>query len=297
MEKRRVILTHKLGLTWQEGSKQKEGSWSVKKQSIIVLCRISSALTKGENMHLPKNRGELILKLLPSSYNTIGRPSHRLLHRINSFCMQKGQIELSYLIERARNHYLWGMDTSDQSIFGKEVIDFARVGVEFASLLENCLHGNKRDFVDRAVKILPLLYLHTQLLPAYDYDQETDYAPVFVGETMYDDVRNSVEQLLGEDNSFLTTLHQDMQYSDTPIGASLGECLADVYQQVVDLLGNIREAEEYTSIVAIGRAKFYFIDYWGERLLATLGPLHRLHCSLLGDDTTDEEPYREEPEQ
>ncbi|MDY6121582.1 MAG: DUF5063 domain-containing protein [Porphyromonas sp.] len=176
------------------------------------------------------------------------------------------------------------MNNPNQTVFGNETIEFARVGVEFASLMEKAKQLGKREFVDQSVKLLPLLYLRTHLLPSYEYDSQVDYAPTFVNEDMYDEVRIAVTKLLGEDDGFLTTLHQDMQYSDTPIGASLGECLADVYQQIVDLLGNIREAEEYNTSVAIGRARLYFFDYWGERLLAALGALHALIPSLSVDE-------------
>ena len=70
-----------------------------------------------------------------------------------------------------------------------------------------------------------------------------------------------------------------MQYSDTPVGASIGECLADVYQQVGNLLGVVRQSNDRAIPQAIGRCLTYFGEYWGNRLLAAAGALHELRYS------------------
>ncbi|MDO4673393.1 MAG: DUF5063 domain-containing protein [Porphyromonadaceae bacterium] len=180
------------------------------------------------------------------------------------------------------------MEEKEQSLFTSEVIDFARVGVDFATLMEQNHNASYPDFIDKMTKILPLLYIQTKLLPEYSYDSETDYAPVYVTEESYDNIRSSTEVLLGQNDTFLTTQHEDMQYSDTPIGCSIAECLADIYQQVGDLLGTIREQDEMLLPSAIGRCLFYFHQYWGQRLTAALGALHSLCClQVFGDEEED----------
>lgn len=179
------------------------------------------------------------------------------------------------------------MKEKEQSLFTKEVIDFARVGVDYASIVEHAQEMQYHDFIDRMSKLLPLLYLQTKLLPPFGYDEDTDYAPVFVTEDSYDSVRSSVETLLAGNDTFLTTQHEGMKYSDTPIGASIAECLADVYQQVGDLLGTIREEDELVLPAAVGRCVFYFNEYWGRRLLSALGAIHALCCNPDSDPAYD----------
>lgn len=40
--------------------------------------------------------------------------------------------------------------------------------------MEKAKQLGKREFVDQSVKLLPLLYLCTHLLPSYEYDSQVD---------------------------------------------------------------------------------------------------------------------------
>lgn len=171
-----------------------------------------------------------------------------------------------------------------QDSYNTTLIDFAQVGVELASLLEQASEILRHDFIDQSVKILPLLYIKARLLPKYDYDPTLDYAPEYISEESYDFVGQAVAAKLGEYDSFLTTMLSDMQYSDAPMSASISEYLADVYQQVGNLLGVLREEETSMLPTAIGRCRYYFAEYWGRHLLAALQALHELSVSFIEDE-------------
>ncbi|OWR78109.1 DUF5063 domain-containing protein [Porphyromonas gingivalis] len=170
-------------------------------------------------------------------------------------------------------------ETNAGSVYSPELIEFATVGVEFCALVEQAAALRTTDFIDKASKVLPLLYLKTALLPPYEYSEEVDFVEEYITEESYEQVRSAVESLLGSYDSFLDARHSDMQYSDTPVGASIGECLADVYQQVGNLLGVVRQSNDRAIPQAIGRCLTYFGEYWGNRLLAAAGALHELRYS------------------
>lgn len=190
------------------------------------------------------------------------------------------------------------MESNEQvitSLYTKEVLEFAAVGVKFASLLEQASSLGERAFIQEVILILPQLYLSTLRLPDYLYSPEEDYIEEFVTEETYEGVRLRMAELLGEKDSFLSCQAEEMQYSDTPLAAFVSEYLADVYQQTVNLLGILRDENEGALPAAIGRCLFHFHSYYGLHLLEALTALHRLHTQLLSS-SDDEEDYRDDEE-
>ena len=103
-------------------------------------------------------------------------------------------------------------------------------------------------------------------------------------------MRSRVSSLLGEDDAYLSAQSEEMTYSDTPIAAFISEGLSDVYQQVGNLLGILRDENEEALPAAVGRCRHYFHEYWGQALLESLTALHRIYTSQLQtqDDDKDE---------
>lgn len=168
------------------------------------------------------------------------------------------------------------MNTNRESVVDTALIDFATVAVEFASMLEHANSYEPADFIDRCCKVLPLLYLKTTVLNSADYDPDEDYIEEYINEASYSRVQVSVENMLAANDSFLSSSNPEMPYSDTPLQTSIAECLADVYQQVGNLLGVLKAENELAIAPATGRCQYYFAEYWGERLLAALTALHNL---------------------
>ena len=190
------------------------------------------------------------------------------------------------------------MESNEQvitSLYTKEVLEFAAVGVKFASLLEQASSLGERAFIQEVILVLPQLSLSTLRLPDYLYSPEEDYIEEFVTEETYEGVRLRMAELLGEKDSFLSCQAEEMQYSDTPLAAFVSEYLADVYQQTVNLLGILRDENEGALPAAIGRCLFHFHSYYGLHLLEALTALHRLHTQLLSS-SDDEEDYRDDEE-
>ncbi len=76
---------------------------------------------------------------------------------------------------------------SDSIIYDKRVIEFIAVAVEFCTILEGEDKLSRAGWIDRMLKILPLLYLKASLLPqtmlllgedTETFVREEDYARV-----------------------------------------------------------------------------------------------------------------------
>lgn len=183
------------------------------------------------------------------------------------------------------------MESKEQvtgTLYTTEVLEFAALGVKTAALLEGCAL-EKRPFIEQALSLLPQLYYATLRLPDYLYNAEEDLVPEFVSEESYERIRLGIASLLDEDDSFLSCQGEEMQYSDTPLAVFVSEYLADVYQQVGNLLGVLRDENERALPAAIGRCILYFREYWGAHLLEALTSLHRTYTQLLRLEEDDED--------
>ena len=169
----------------------------------------------------------------------------------------------------------------DNYIFSKNTIEFVTVGVEFCALMEKVQESEKCEFIDTTVKILPLLYLKAILLP--DSNEENEEYDIniehFVTEEIYEYIRNSIEQILGEQDSYLEVFHADMQYSESPIIAYISEDLTGIYQDIKDFISVYSLGNEECMRVSLSECKNNFMDYWGQKLVNVLRALHSLKYS------------------
>jgi hypothetical protein len=162
-------------------------------------------------------------------------------------------------------------------LYSKNTLEFVTVAVEFCAFLENTRNVTLIPFLDRAVKLLPLLYLKATLLehPEGAGKEEPDDCPeVFIDEETYEVVRTQLAAILGEYDTFLDTFHPDIKYSDTPIASTISENLADVYQDIGNFAAQFRQENEATMTGALAECEENFRLYWGQKLLNALKALH-----------------------
>ena len=99
-------------------------------------------------------------------------------------------------------------------IYSHNTLEFVTVALEYCSFVEHAGEMEALEFVDKATKILPLLYLKASLLPVIEADDY--YEPeLSVTEDMYDSVRSRIAALLADKDTYLETFHADMAYSET----------------------------------------------------------------------------------
>jgi hypothetical protein len=167
-----------------------------------------------------------------------------------------------------------GIMSENKNIYEKNTLEFVAVTLEFCALMETISKHTPYSFVDKAVKILPLLYLKAALLPEVREPDEENDTEHFITENTYEAIRYWIANLLGEHDSFLETFHPDMHYSDMPIASTISECLADVYQDLGDFTALFRQENEEVMLQALYICKENFRIYWGQKLLNALKALH-----------------------
>lgn len=165
------------------------------------------------------------------------------------------------------------MEEKNNPIYEHNTLEFVTVALEFCTFVENAGKTGLLNFLDKAVKILPLLYLKATLLPQAQENEDAELE-LAVTEEMYESVRNRIAGLLGEKDSYLETFHPDMQYSDTPIAAFISENLADIYQDTGNFISLFRQGNEEVMLEAIVLCRKNFREFWGQQSLNALKALH-----------------------
>ena len=169
------------------------------------------------------------------------------------------------------------ISTTDNTIYNPQTIDFVKTALAYCSLMETVEEAEGGSFIDKATKILPMLYLKALMLPELpSEDGDEPGAWLCVTENMYEAVRTKIAATLGEQDAYLETFHPDMPLSDTPVAAFISEDLADVYQDAGTLCSLFREGNSEVMLQAVTLCKSNFELYWGQKLLNALKALHAL---------------------
>jgi hypothetical protein len=165
------------------------------------------------------------------------------------------------------------MSSTNNIIYERNTIEFVTVALEYCSFVEAVKRYSLFEFVDKATKILPLLYLKASLLPDILPDDEMEPAGE-ITEDMYESLRTQIAGSLGVHDSYLETFHPDMPYSDTPVAAFISENLADIYQDTGNFISLYRKQNEELMREAIALCRDNFRRYWGQQLLNAMKALH-----------------------
>jgi hypothetical protein len=179
------------------------------------------------------------------------------------------------------------MTTPRKLIYEKNTLEFVTVALEYCALIESAGKHTIFSFTDKAVKILPLLYLKATLLPVTDEAADDYDAEQCITEQTYEVIRVRLANLMGEDDYFLETFDPDMQYSDTPITTTISENLADVYQDIGNFVALFRQENETVMEQALITCEENFRLFLGQKLLNVLKALHVVRYSEVFDPDGD----------
>ena len=184
------------------------------------------------------------------------------------------------------NFYI--MEHTSQVIFDKNSIEFVTVAAEYCGFIERSRGALRKNFVDTALKILPLLYLKASLIPECEMIGEDDLE-VFVTEDDYEGVRRAIADVLGAQDDYLEVFLPEMAYSDTPIKKCISEDLADIYQDLKDFISVFQLGLNVTMNDSLYVCKEHFAEFWGQRLVNTMRALHdvKYHSSEEEQEETD----------
>lgn len=150
---------------------------------------------------------------------------------------------------------------------------------EYCAAVQSTAETEPTDFVSAMVRLLPRIYITASDLDAADADAE-GYIDSALDEDSYDSVRRNIEMLLGEHDTYLEVFEDDMKYSDTPIGASVAEQLADLFQVFYNFLEAVRDAPDDLVASAVAAVSEDFREYWSQIVCNVMRPLNKIMFSI-----------------
>lgn len=159
---------------------------------------------------------------------------------------------------------------------------------EYCQVIELAASVEPQEFIGKMVRLLPRIYIAVTDLKAEQFS-EPEYAldAIHLDEPYYNQVRDNISALLGEDDTYLETFHDDMKYSDTPIAATVSEGLADIFQVLFDFVEDVKNSELELQLEYFGQLREDFSNYWGQTLCNVMRPLNELS----NKDYSDEDEF------
>lgn len=150
---------------------------------------------------------------------------------------------------------------------------FIALANEYCQVVETAGELGAQQLVDNLLKLLPRLYIS-----ATDLDDSGDegYIAGVLDEEAYNQARTLLERLLGEQDTYLEVVLEDMRYSDLPVAVNISENLADLYQEFFNLVHSVQDLLPEDQNALLGTCREHFTSYWGQTLCNVLRVLHSL---------------------
>lgn len=168
--------------------------------------------------------------------------------------------------------------------------DLSVIGLanEYCQAMELAASTTPNEFIARILRLLPRIYIAVTDItyPAID-EPEYMFDSAHLDEAYYDQVRQNIAALLGSDDAYLETSHEDMQYSDSPLAASIAEGLADIFQVLYNFIEDVKHADTDTQIEQLAQLHEEFTNYWSAILCNVMRPLNLLSHK----DFSEEDEY------
>lgn len=171
-------------------------------------------------------------------------------------------------------------------VYSKNVIELITVANEFCSFLERSDEMESSVFMGRLQKILPLLYLKASLLPEYEFEPEEDLEK-HVTEVNYNIILQKVLFHTGANDDYQEVFISGMQFSESALTASIAENVADIYQDLKDLVMSFRTLDEEVMAQAIWECQTNFTQFWGQKLVNCLRAIHNMIYSEKNQEEED----------
>ncbi|MEA2107062.1 MAG: DUF5063 domain-containing protein [Bacteroidota bacterium] len=186
-------------------------------------------------------------------------------------------------------------ENNDHSkLLNQNVTDFVTLVSEYCIFVENTIRFSKKDFLAKASKMLPMIYLKVSLLPKFDslFDDENEK---FVTEEDWDFIHSAIKNKLTYHDEYRDVFdpltHEQLEQSTS----SISDNLADMYQDLKNFISLYNVGKEEVMNDALWECQMNFEEFWGIRLLSALKAIHTVLYS--GDDLEDDEPEQKNDEE
>lgn len=170
-------------------------------------------------------------------------------------------------------------------VYSKNVIEFITVANEFCSFLERSEEMESTDFMSHLQKLLPLLYLKTSLLPQFEFESDDD-PEKFVTEMDYNLIQQRILKHTATFDDYQEVFVSGMQFSESALTASISENIADIYQDLKDLVMSFRTMNEEVMQQVLFETQNNFSQLWGQKLVNCLRAIHN---EIYSDKSSDDE--------
>lgn len=167
------------------------------------------------------------------------------------------------------------MTTETNYIYSQPVLDFITVSTEFCKHLEQCQGEDFQQFSRVMLGLLPMVYLKMTLIG--DVPEVAGWNEKKLTEEDYDYIRANVATVMAGNDDFLDVFVEDFKYSEHPVLCTVSENLADIYQQLRELVETFRAGFEDAMEVALCETAEEFRLQWGQKLLNALRAIHDAH--------------------
>ena len=164
----------------------------------------------------------------------------------------------------------------ESSSLSPQALSLAGLAVEFGKVLANATEKEPQEFLRECLRYLPRIFISACDLKIYGEDScpvtedfNTGAISDSVTEEQYEMVREGIAKLLGE---------YDV-YSDTPVGVSLSEQLADIFQCVVDFAATMGMCDGDTATDVLSEFKYRFHSYLSETICSAQRAVNTLYQS------------------
>jgi hypothetical protein len=174
-------------------------------------------------------------------------------------------------------------DELNSLVYSKNVIELITVANEFCSFVERSDEMESSDFLSRLQKILPLLYLKASLLPEFESESAEDLEK-YVTEVEYNLIQQKILRHTGAGDDYQEVFLPGMQFSESALTASIAENVADIYQDMKDLVMSFRTLDEEVMELALSESQNNFSQFWGQKLVNCLRAVHNLIYGETNDD-------------
>lgn len=172
-------------------------------------------------------------------------------------------------------------------VYSKNVIELITVANEFCSFLERSEEMESSVFLSHLQKILPLLYLKASLLPRFEFEAEDD-PEKFVTELDYNLIQQKVLHHTGAGDDYQEVFVSGIQFSEEALTSGISENIADIYQDMKDLVMSFRTMNDEVMEQAIWETQNNFAQFWGQKLVNCLRAVHNLiYGEGLADDDSE----------
>ena len=152
--------------------------------------------------------------------------------------------------------------------YSKEVIEFVAVAKEFCDFVETAPQMQRRDFIQRLQKFIPLIYLKGSLLPESD-SGDSGLIEDIVTEDDYNYLYGQLHQLLGEYDEYLEVFDDNMQFSEVPVVHSIAEKTCGIPEVIGEALWQLNNSFEL---------------YWGKACAGVLRAVHHAVYQIKDED-------------